>query len=253
MPAREAGRLDVRPLEERVRAVELRAFGQRHQATGTGTFGASLTEVDERPLVQQRPESRDGVLRRPVPQVHLPLDLSPHHNKLWQVVGYHLVNPGDKGWREGASERLRLSGIELHNERCENRDEGSKNVVFHASKRRVVEHQPGEVPNFSIRLDQGTHFGQETCPHPLSVKRLPLSLSRLLLQHQRHAQASRGSGTPAMTCVMPSLWPGSQCTGSAALYQEQWLKLLDLGEDIRTFIRENEGRLKKKEPAAGVG
>jgi hypothetical protein len=31
------------------------------------------------------------------------------------------------------------------------------------------------------------------------------------------------------------------------LYQEQWLKLLDLSDDIRTFIRENEGRLKKKE------
>jgi len=37
------------------------------------------------------------------------------------------------------------------------------------------------------------------------------------------------------------------------LYQEQWLKLLDLGEDIRTFIRENEDRLKRKEPTAGVG
>jgi hypothetical protein len=31
------------------------------------------------------------------------------------------------------------------------------------------------------------------------------------------------------------------------LYQEQWLKLLDMAEDIRTFIRENEPRLKKKE------
>jgi hypothetical protein len=31
------------------------------------------------------------------------------------------------------------------------------------------------------------------------------------------------------------------------LYQEQWLKLLDLSDDIRAFIRENEGRLKKKE------
>jgi hypothetical protein len=31
------------------------------------------------------------------------------------------------------------------------------------------------------------------------------------------------------------------------LYQEQWLKLLELGDDIRAFIRENEGRLKKKE------
>jgi hypothetical protein len=31
------------------------------------------------------------------------------------------------------------------------------------------------------------------------------------------------------------------------LYMEQWLKLLDLGDDIRAFIRENEGKLKKKE------
>ncbi len=30
------------------------------------------------------------------------------------------------------------------------------------------------------------------------------------------------------------------------LYQEQWLKLLDLAEDIRGFIREHEGQLKKK-------
>jgi len=31
------------------------------------------------------------------------------------------------------------------------------------------------------------------------------------------------------------------------LYQEQWLKLLDMAEEIRTFIKENEGKLKKKE------
>jgi hypothetical protein len=31
------------------------------------------------------------------------------------------------------------------------------------------------------------------------------------------------------------------------LYQEQWLKLLDMADDIRGFITENEGRLKKKE------
>jgi hypothetical protein len=31
------------------------------------------------------------------------------------------------------------------------------------------------------------------------------------------------------------------------LYQEQWTKLLDLADDIRAFIRENEGKLKKKE------
>ena len=31
------------------------------------------------------------------------------------------------------------------------------------------------------------------------------------------------------------------------LYKEQWLKLLDLAEDLRAFIRENDARLKKKE------
>jgi hypothetical protein len=31
------------------------------------------------------------------------------------------------------------------------------------------------------------------------------------------------------------------------LYQEQWTKLLDMADDIRAFIRENEGKLKRKE------
>jgi hypothetical protein len=31
------------------------------------------------------------------------------------------------------------------------------------------------------------------------------------------------------------------------LYQEQWVKLLDLEPDIRAFIKEHEGQLKKKE------
>ncbi len=35
------------------------------------------------------------------------------------------------------------------------------------------------------------------------------------------------------------------------LYKEQWLKLLDMSEDIRTFIKENEGKLKTKAQAAG--
>ena len=30
------------------------------------------------------------------------------------------------------------------------------------------------------------------------------------------------------------------------LYREQWEKLLDMADDIRAFIRENEGRLKVK-------
>jgi len=32
------------------------------------------------------------------------------------------------------------------------------------------------------------------------------------------------------------------------LYKEQWIKLLDMADDIRRFIRENEASLKAKEP-----
>jgi hypothetical protein len=31
------------------------------------------------------------------------------------------------------------------------------------------------------------------------------------------------------------------------LYKEQWVKLLDMGEDIRRFMRDNEAKLKVKE------
>ena len=31
------------------------------------------------------------------------------------------------------------------------------------------------------------------------------------------------------------------------LYKEQWARLLDMAEDLRTFIRDNEGQLKAKE------
>jgi hypothetical protein len=32
------------------------------------------------------------------------------------------------------------------------------------------------------------------------------------------------------------------------LYKEQWIKLLDMADDIRRFIRENEASLKAKDP-----
>jgi hypothetical protein len=34
------------------------------------------------------------------------------------------------------------------------------------------------------------------------------------------------------------------------LYKEQWIRLLDMAEDIKSFIRENEANLKSKEAAA---
>jgi hypothetical protein len=35
------------------------------------------------------------------------------------------------------------------------------------------------------------------------------------------------------------------------LYKEQWLRLLEMADDIRTFIRDNEALLKSKERPAG--
>jgi hypothetical protein len=32
------------------------------------------------------------------------------------------------------------------------------------------------------------------------------------------------------------------------LYKEQWLKLLDVGDDLRAFIREHEAELKARDP-----
>jgi hypothetical protein len=37
------------------------------------------------------------------------------------------------------------------------------------------------------------------------------------------------------------------------LYKEQWIRLLDMAEDIKSFIRENEGVLKSKDGAAADG
>jgi len=33
----------------------------------------------------------------------------------------------------------------------------------------------------------------------------------------------------------------------ATLYKEQWIRLLDMADDIRSFIEENESKLKAKE------
>lgn len=35
------------------------------------------------------------------------------------------------------------------------------------------------------------------------------------------------------------------------LYKEQWLKLLDMSDEIRAFIKANESQLKTKDPSKG--
>jgi hypothetical protein len=37
------------------------------------------------------------------------------------------------------------------------------------------------------------------------------------------------------------------------LYKEQWVKLLDMAEDIRTFLKDNDAQLKSKGGEAAQG
>ena len=68
------------------------------------------------------------------------------------------------------------------------------------------------------------------------------------LKAENEALKARRSGTTSMKVSEKG---GLSVYGlgrfPVTLYQEQWLKLLDLADDIRAFIRDNEGKLKKKE------
>ena len=68
------------------------------------------------------------------------------------------------------------------------------------------------------------------------------------LKAENEALKARRSGTTSMKVSEKG---GLSVYGlgrfPVTLYQEQWLKLLDLGDQIRTFIREHQGELKKRD------
>lgn len=68
------------------------------------------------------------------------------------------------------------------------------------------------------------------------------------LKAENEALKARRSGTTSMKVSEKG---GLSVYGlgrfPVTLYQEQWLKLLDLGDQIRAFIREHQGELKKRD------
>ena len=68
------------------------------------------------------------------------------------------------------------------------------------------------------------------------------------LKAENEALKSRRSGTTSMKVSEKG---GLSVYGlgrfPVTLYQEQWLKLLDLGDQIRAFIRDHQGELKKRD------
>jgi hypothetical protein len=68
------------------------------------------------------------------------------------------------------------------------------------------------------------------------------------LKRENEALKARPRGTPTLKVSEKG---GVSVYGMGrfpvTLYKEQWLKLLDMADEIRRFIAENEGRLKTKE------
>ncbi|RPH98339.1 MAG: hypothetical protein EHM71_19260 [Zetaproteobacteria bacterium] len=79
----------------------------------------------------------------------------------------------------------------------------------------------------------------------MSEENLRAELERLRAENE----ALKSRATPA-TSIRVSEKGGVSVYGlgrfPVTLYKEQWLKLLDMAEEIRTFIADNQARLKTK-------
>ena len=80
----------------------------------------------------------------------------------------------------------------------------------------------------------------------MSDEEMKSELERLRAENERLKQKPGGA-----TSLKVSEKGGVSVYGlgrfPVTLYKEQWTKLLDMAEDIRAFIKENEGKLKTKE------
>ena len=88
------------------------------------------------------------------------------------------------------------------------------------------------------------YFGYR--PKIMSEADLKAELERLRAENE--ALKSRGSrGVSLKVSEKGAVSVYGMGRFPVTLYQEQWLKLLDMSDEIRTFIKDNESKLKKKE------
>jgi hypothetical protein len=87
--------------------------------------------------------------------------------------------------------------------------------------------------------------GGDTVPGTMSDDDMKSELERLRAENERLKQKSNRA-----TSLKVSEKGGVSvyCLGRfpVTLYKEQWTKLLDMADEIRAFIKENESRLKTK-------
>ena len=79
----------------------------------------------------------------------------------------------------------------------------------------------------------------------VEVDRLKAENERLRRQHDR-VLSMKVSQKGALSVYGLGRFP-------VTLYKEQWTRLLDVADDIRTFLRENDARLKSKGTAESAG
>jgi hypothetical protein len=70
---------------------------------------------------------------------------------------------------------------------------------------------------------------------------------RAELERLKSENAALKKSQAGSTRIKVSDKGGVSVYGPVTLYQEQWLKLLTMADEIRTFIADNEQHLKKKE------
>ena len=74
---------------------------------------------------------------------------------------------------------------------------------------------------------------------------LQSELARLKAENER-LKGERGRGVSLKVSEKGGVSVYGLGRFPVTLYREQWTKLLDRAQEIRTFIKENEGRLKSK-------
>ena len=74
---------------------------------------------------------------------------------------------------------------------------------------------------------------------------LQSELARLKAENER-LKGERGRGVSLKVSEKGGVSVYGLGRFPVTLYKEQWTKLLDMAQEIRTFIKENEGRLKSK-------
>ena len=79
----------------------------------------------------------------------------------------------------------------------------------------------------------------------MSEQELRAELERLKAENEALKKAPRGVSIKVSEKGGVSVYGLGRFP--VTLYKEQWLKLLDMGNDIRSFIKENEPKLKVKQ------